>query len=86
MTASALAVHTDAQKDGKPLIGLAFDSIGRYGHGGLLRERFIPRLLAADPDDYSDGDGGIDPHRGLGRRDARTKSPAAMASAAAPSA
>ena len=63
MTASVIAVHTDASKNGKPLVGLAFDSIGRYGHGGLLRERFIPRLLAADPDDYADGNGGIDPHR-----------------------
>ncbi len=63
MTASAIALHTDEKKNGKPLVGLAFDSIGRYGHGALLRERFIPRLLAADPDDYSDGDGGIDPAR-----------------------
>jgi L-alanine-DL-glutamate epimerase-like enolase superfamily enzyme len=63
MTASALAVVTDAAVDGKPLIGLAFDSVGRYGHGGLLRERFIPRLLAADPDEYSDGQGGIDPDK-----------------------
>jgi len=63
MTASALAVHTDARRNGKPLIGLAFDSIGRYGHGGLLRERFIPRLLAAAPDAYDDGNGGIDPRR-----------------------
>src|SRR5471030_2770152 len=63
MTASVIAVHTDTSKNGKPLIGLAFDSIGRYGHGGLLRERFIPRLLAADPDDYADDSGGIDPHR-----------------------
>ena len=63
MTASVIAVHTDASKNGKPLVGLAFDSVGRYGHGGLLRERFIPRLLGADPDDYSDGNGGIDPHR-----------------------
>jgi L-alanine-DL-glutamate epimerase-like enolase superfamily enzyme len=63
MTASVVAVHTDAKKNGKPLVGLAFDSVGRYGHGGLLRERFIPRLLAADPDTYSDGNGGIDPHR-----------------------
>jgi D(-)-tartrate dehydratase len=63
MTASTVAVHTDAQKNGKPVIGLAFDSIGRYGHGGLLRERFIPRLLAASPDSYADGRGGIDPHR-----------------------
>ena len=63
MTASAIAIHTDARKDGKPLIGLAFDSIGRYGHGALLRERFIPRLLDADPRDYSDGNGGIDPDK-----------------------
>jgi len=48
MTASVIAVHTDAKKDGKPLVGLAFDSVGRYGHGGLLRERFVPRLLAAE--------------------------------------
>src|ERR1700749_2350718 len=63
MTASALAVHTDVKKNAKPLVGLAFDSVGRYGHGALLRERFIPRLLAADPDSYADGNGGIDPHR-----------------------
>jgi D(-)-tartrate dehydratase len=63
MTASAIAVHTDATREGKPLVGLAFDSIGRYGHGGLLRERFIPRLTAADPERYCDGNGGIDPHR-----------------------
>jgi D(-)-tartrate dehydratase len=63
MTASAIAIHTDARKDGRPLIGLAFDSIGRYGHGALLRERFMPRLLEADLDEYTDGSGGIDPHR-----------------------
>lgn len=63
MTASAIAVHTDKAKAGTPLVGLAFDSVGRYGHGALLRERFIPRLLAADPDDYADGNGGIDVHR-----------------------
>jgi L-alanine-DL-glutamate epimerase-like enolase superfamily enzyme len=63
MTASAIAVHTDASRNGKPLVGLAFDSVGRYGHGGLLRERFIPRLVAADPGDYADGNGGVDPHR-----------------------
>lgn len=63
MTASVVAVHTDATKDGRPLTGLAFDSVGRYGHGGLLRERFIPRLMAADPAAIDDGNGGIDPHR-----------------------
>src|SRR5882757_11142177 len=63
MTASVVAVHTDAKKNGKPLVGLAFDSVGRYGHGGLLRERFVPRLTAADPERYADGNGSIDPHR-----------------------
>src|SRR5262245_43381212 len=63
MTASVTAVHTDVRKDGRPLVGLGFDSIGRYGHGGLLRERFIPRLLAADPEDYAAPEGGIDPLR-----------------------
>jgi L-alanine-DL-glutamate epimerase-like enolase superfamily enzyme len=63
MTASALVVHTDAQRNGKPLAGLAFDSIGRYGHGALLRERFIPRLLAADPAHYAADRRGIDPHK-----------------------
>jgi L-alanine-DL-glutamate epimerase-like enolase superfamily enzyme len=61
MTASVVAIHTDAVRDGKPLTGLAFDSIGRYGHGGLLRERFIPRLTAASPDSYDDGKGGLSP-------------------------
>ena len=63
MTASVIAVHTDVKKDGKPLVGLAFDSVGRYGHGGLLRERFIPRLVVADPKKYSDGNANFDPHR-----------------------
>ena len=48
MTASAIAVVTDVARDGAPVVGYGFSSIGRYGHGGLLRERFIPRLAAAD--------------------------------------
>jgi D(-)-tartrate dehydratase len=63
MTATALAIHTDARSNGKALTGLAFDSIGRYDHSGLLNDRFIPRLLAADPQDYAGEDGGIDPFR-----------------------
>jgi D(-)-tartrate dehydratase len=62
MTASALVVETDRFRNGTPLCGLAFDSVGRYGHGALLRERFIPRLLAAQPDHYLDETGeNIDP-------------------------
>lgn len=64
MTASAVAVFTDRIVNGRPLAGLGFDSIGRYGHGGLLRERFIPRLLAASPEDYAaTGGNAIDPLR-----------------------
>ncbi len=64
MTASAVAVVTDKIVNGRPLVGLGFDSIGRYGHGGLLRERFIPRLLAAEPEDYAAAAGDtIDPLR-----------------------
>jgi L-alanine-DL-glutamate epimerase-like enolase superfamily enzyme len=64
MTASAVAVFTDRIVNGKPLVGLGFDSIGRYGHGGLLRERFIPRLLAAKPEEYAAAESdAIDPLR-----------------------
>src|ERR1700730_5926903 len=62
MTASALVLESDIVRGGKPVCGLAFDSIGRYGHGGLLRERFLPRLLEASPDDYAaEAGGGVDP-------------------------
>jgi L-alanine-DL-glutamate epimerase-like enolase superfamily enzyme len=64
MTASALVLESDVMRGGKPVCGLAFDSIGRYGHGGLLRERFLPRLLTASPDDYAaDTGNGVDPAR-----------------------
>jgi len=63
MTASALVIRTDQSMGGEALVGLAFDSIGRYGKGGLLRERFIPRLLAAAPSDLRDEHGHIDPKR-----------------------
>ena len=56
MTASAVAVFTDGD-----LKGYAFDSIGRYGKGALLDERFIPRLLQAEPGSLLDAAGLIDP-------------------------
>ncbi len=54
MTASVVAVITDRQRHGRPIVGYAFDSIGRYGHGALLLARFAPRVLAAAPRDYLD--------------------------------
>src|SRR5579871_4344688 len=59
MGASALAIV--AELDGRRLAGFAFDSIGRYGKGGLLRERFIPRLRAAATTALVDSSGVIDP-------------------------
>jgi L-alanine-DL-glutamate epimerase-like enolase superfamily enzyme len=61
MTASVVAVFTDAMRDGKAVVGFGFNSNGRYAPQGLLRERFIPRLKAAKPDEIADGRGLIDP-------------------------
>lgn len=63
MTASVVAVETDVVVDGKPVVGFGFNSNGRYAQAGLLRERFIPRLTAAKPDDIVDANGLIDPAR-----------------------
>ena len=49
MTLSLVAVVTDVVRDGRTVIGYGFNSNGRYGQGGLIRERFAPRLLDADP-------------------------------------
>ena len=64
MTASLIAVVTDVKRDGRPVIGYGFDSIGRYAHGAVARERLIPRLLAAEPKALVTDDGAnLDPHR-----------------------
>jgi L-alanine-DL-glutamate epimerase-like enolase superfamily enzyme len=49
MTLSLVAVVTDVVRDGRPVIGYGFNSNGRYGQGSLIRERFAPRVLAAEP-------------------------------------
>ncbi len=49
MTCSVVAVITDVVCNGKPVVGFGFNSNGRYGQGALMRERFFPRLMAADP-------------------------------------
>lgn len=64
MTASVVAVVTDVKRDGKPVIGYGFNSNGRYAQAGLLAERFIPRVLAADPAMLVDAEGtNLDPHQ-----------------------
>ncbi|MCB2102450.1 MAG: mandelate racemase/muconate lactonizing enzyme family protein [Rhodobacterales bacterium] len=49
MTCSVVAVVTDVIRDGKPVVGYGFNSNGRYGQGALMRDRFIARVLEADP-------------------------------------
>ena len=48
MTASVVALISDVQRDGRPVVGYGFNSNGRYAPDGLLRERFILRLQAHD--------------------------------------
>jgi D(-)-tartrate dehydratase len=47
MTTSVVAVVTDVVRDGKPVVGYAFNSTGRYACGAQMRARFIPRILQA---------------------------------------
>lgn len=64
MTASLVAVVTDVERDGRRVVGYGFNSNGRYGQGGLIRERFRDRILDADPDTLrNDAGDNLDPHR-----------------------
>ena len=64
MTVSIVAVETDVLRDGKPVTGFGFNSNGRYAQAGILRERTIPRLLRAKPEDYLTADGAnVDPFK-----------------------
>ncbi|MBS3017660.1 D(-)-tartrate dehydratase [Comamonas sp. PE63] len=64
MTLSLVAVVTDVIRDGKPVIGYGFNSNGRYGQGALMRDRFIPRVLEANPASLIDDSGeNLDPHK-----------------------
>ncbi|MGI4858859.1 MAG: enolase C-terminal domain-like protein [Janthinobacterium lividum] len=59
---SLVALESDVIRHGRPVTGYAFDSIGRYAQGGILRERMIPRLRAAPPESLLNQDGsGFDP-------------------------
>ena len=64
MTLSLVAVVTDVVRDGKRVVGYGFNSNGRYGQGGLIRERFAPRVVEAKPDSLlDDRQANIDPHK-----------------------
>lgn len=63
LTTSVVAVSTDQVRDGRPVTGYGFASFGRFAQGGLIRERFAPRLLAAGEGDLRDdtATGDLDP-------------------------
>ncbi len=64
MTSSLVAVVTDVVIDGRRVVGYGFNSNGRYGQGGLIRDRFRDRILKADPDSLLNDKGdNLDPHR-----------------------
>ncbi|HET7731366.1 MAG TPA: mandelate racemase/muconate lactonizing enzyme family protein [Usitatibacter sp.] len=64
MTLSLVAVVTDVVRDGRRVVGYGFNSNGRYGQGMLMRERFVPRVMEADPASLLDDSGeNLDPHR-----------------------
>src|ERR1700748_2373753 len=64
MTLSLVAVVTDVVRDGRTVVGYGFNSNGRYGQGGLIRERFAPRLREADPTTLlNDAGDNLDPDR-----------------------
>jgi len=64
MTVSAVAILTDVVRDGRALAGFGFHSNGRYAQSGILRDRLIPRLLAAPPEALLTEDGrNFDPFR-----------------------
>ena len=64
MTISLVAVVTDVVRDGRAVIGYGFNSNGRYGQGALIRDRFAPRILAADPSELIEDEAtNLDPSR-----------------------
>src|SRR5258706_6763815 len=74
MTTSVVAVITDVVRDGRPVAGFAFNSTGRYACGHQMRERFIPRILRADPKSLVDQSGdNLDPEKILAAMRQREK-------------
>jgi L-alanine-DL-glutamate epimerase-like enolase superfamily enzyme len=54
MTCSVVAVITDVVRNGKKIVGYGFNSNGRYGQGALMRDRFIARVMEAQPESLID--------------------------------
>ena len=64
MTTSVVAVITDVMRHGKPVVGYAFNSTGRYACGAQMRARLIPRIMKAAPESLLDAAGtNLDPEK-----------------------
>jgi len=64
MTVSVVAVNTDVVIDGERVVGYGFNSNGRYAQGCILRDRIIPRVMAAEPGELlNDAEDNLDPLR-----------------------
>ena len=64
MTTSVVAVVTDVVREGKPVVGFAFNSTGRYACGAQMRARFIPRILKPKPESLLNAAGdNLDPEK-----------------------
>ena len=63
---SLVGLVSDVIRNGRPVVGYAFNSIGRFAQGGILRDRMIPRLRAAPAGSLLDAAGQrLDPARVL---------------------
>ena len=56
-TVSLVAVITDVIRSGRPVVGIGFNSIGRFAQSGIIRDRMIPRLMTAVPSSVLDPSG-----------------------------
>src|SRR5215468_3889009 len=64
MTSSLVAVVTNVERQGRRVVGYGFNSNGRYGQGGLIRERFRDRILEAPAASLLNEAGdNLDPHK-----------------------
>ncbi|CAB3758074.1 mandelate racemase [Burkholderia sp. MSh2] len=63
LTTSVVAIVTDVVRDGRPVTGYGYASVGRFAQGGLIRERFAPRLLAAADTLADEAGTNLDPFR-----------------------
>ncbi|MGX9934581.1 enolase C-terminal domain-like protein [Advenella kashmirensis] len=64
-TVSLVAVVTDQIRNNKPVVGLSFNSIGRYAQSGIVNRRMIPRIAQEPPDALLDVNGMICPEKVL---------------------